>query len=112
MSLFSDPLGWSAGAVGSGARLAITAGANLVLLATVVYSVAAWGWRSALGTVFLVGLIQRMQPYAHWRLYLRLHDRDSAAVDEQVRRRHALVFTGLVAAGVLATVLVPRAGAA
>jgi hypothetical protein len=108
MSLFSDPLGWSDRAVGNGARLAITAVANLVLLATAVYAVASWGWRSALGTVFLVGLIQCMQLYAHWRLYLKLHDRDAAAVDERVRSRHFLVFTGLVATGVLAVVLVPR----
>jgi hypothetical protein len=108
MSLFSDPLGWSDRAVGNGTRLAITAVANLVLLATAVYAVASWGWRSALGTVFLIGLLQSMQLYAYWRLYLKLHDRDAAAIDERVRRRHFLAFGGVVAAFVLAVVLVPR----
>lgn len=108
MSLFSDPLGWSERAIGSGVRLAATAVANLMLLATAVYAVASWGWRSALGTVFLVGLLQSMQLYAYWRLYLKLHDRDAAAVDERVRRRHFLAFSGVVAAFVLAVVLVPR----
>ena len=110
MSLFSDPIGWSAGSVGSGTRLALTAGANLVMLAAVVYSVAAWGWHSAIGTVFLVGMFQCMQLYAHWRLYLKLNDRDTAAVDEQVRERHFFASIGLVAAGLLAVVLVSRFG--
>jgi hypothetical protein len=108
MSLFGDPLGWSEKSIGSGARLAITAAANLVALAAVVYSVASWGWRSALGTVFLVGMFQWMQLYAHWRLYRKLTDRDAAAADERVRQRHFFASIGLVAAGVLAVVLESR----
>lgn len=106
MGLINDPLGWSAGSVGSGTRLAITAVANLVMLATVAYAGASWGWRSALGTVFMVGLLQSLQLYAYWRLYLKLNNRDVAAGDERVRERHFFAHIGLVAAGVLAIVVV------
>ncbi len=110
MSLISDPLGWSARSVGSGTRLAITGVANLVLLATVAYAGASWGWRSALGTVFLFGMLQWMQLYAHWRLYLKLNHRDAAADDERVRERHFFARLGMVAAGVLAVVVVSWLG--
>ena len=98
-----DPLGWSASMVGSWVRLCLYALFFAAFLIYTVVDAAASGWRSSLGSMFFLSILQVQILYALRRLVLRAQGADTAATDPDVERMHFvwLVVVFVVGASVM-----------